>query len=40
MGFDCRKTQEEVVVEGEKILNKLVGIGIVLLAGCILIAFM
>lgn len=40
MLYDNRKTKEEVLVEGEQILNKLVGIGIILLAGCILIAFM
>lgn len=40
MVFDSRKTQEEVTIEGERILNKLVGIGIVLSIGCLLIAFM
>lgn len=40
MVFDNRKTQEEIVVEGERILNRIVGIAITVVIGFLVITFM
>jgi hypothetical protein len=40
MLYDNRKTQEEIVTEGNRILNRLMGISIVLVIGLLILSIM